>query len=95
MVSEMLAAGLEVVLADQGLSLSKDVTNCIKITGTHVSLSDVVRAAARNHAMVDNSGEEAGDDSYAVQLPGKDQELLDRDALTHRLSELNGLQDHN
>lgn len=60
--------------------------NCIVIPeGARPELLDIIQAAAHNDAKVDNSDDEAGDDQYAVQFPGRDQELLDQDQINGRL----------
>ena len=66
--------------------------NCIVIDPDmrFESVTEIERLAIANSAWEDNSAEEAGDDMFLVQFPGRKQEALDHDGLTARLRELRG-----
>ncbi len=65
--------------------------NYIKITeGTIPSINELISLASRNEAVVDNSDDEAGDDQFAIQFPGKEPELLEYDQVAGSLRELSG-----
>lgn len=67
------------------------VENCVVVNEGEVpELLDIVSAAVKNKAHIDNNDDEAGDDLYAVQFPGQTQELLERDAIAGRIRELMG-----
>lgn len=66
------------------------VENCIIVNdGADVpEAAEIVNAATGNQAHVDNSADEAGDDLYAVQFPGRIQELLSDDQIATRVRQL-------
>lgn len=77
----------EVIPAEIGMGTK----NCIVVKeGEIPTLIDIVRAAVKNEAHIDNSDDEAGDDEYVVQFPGGEQERLMQDGISGRLRELSG-----
>jgi hypothetical protein len=57
------------------------------------SAEDIINMAAQNEAMVSGEGEEAGDDLYAVQFPGRESELMSEDDIAGALREMSGERD--
>lgn len=78
---------VKVVPAESGMGAK----NCIVIEeGQNPLMLEIVRAAVVNKAHIDNSDDEAGDDLYVVQFPGRKQEAMSHDDIASALRELSG-----
>lgn len=60
------------------------VTRCVIIPG----ITDIMHTAFAAKAFIDGSDDEAGDDLYCIQFPGKDPEFMLYDELLGRINEL-------
>ena len=67
------------------------VEKCVVIEDSDLQLTLilVVAFAVKNHAWVDHSDDEAGDDEYLVRFTGS-QELLEEDQISAKLRQRNG-----
>ena len=75
-------SGLTIVDAEKSTLVHK----CVVVEeGRIPALAEITRAAIQGGAFVDNSDDEAGDDYYLVQFPGREQELLADDVLRGRI----------
>lgn len=72
----------EAILAAEGIKHA-EIKNCIVVPeGESLTALDIMSAAKANEAFIDNeTTDEAGDDTYAVQFPGEEQKLLERDGI--------------
>jgi len=69
----------------------KQTENCVVIpAGARPTVFQIIGAAMDNGAVIDNCGEEAGDDQVCVQFPSHKQELLGQDQVLVRVQELLG-----